>query len=269
MLKYRGKSNLFRGIMKSKKAEHLRLDIIMLILTFGIQTLMEILLTVNSILSTNVLYMDTVFPDIAVTAVSVLEIAAMSVGFSIICAAFFMGKKKAPFLLIYAGAALYRRLLAAGITLLIGSLAIEDILMSVSIFVLDLAVLAFAAVIASIFATKYRRTSAAYGPSTLFTDKELKTDIDPIYPFKKLYGKGNLLQSSLLSIGILLSAVKVISRTVGLIIAAPDNILMTVGSYVGDILIVVISYAISCLLLSVLYGQNEKRKAMRILYGDN
>ncbi|MBQ8850290.1 MAG: hypothetical protein IJ011_08180 [Clostridia bacterium] len=254
--------------MKKQRSEHIRLDIIMLALTFGIHTLIEILLSVNSILSSDILYLDTVFPDITATAQSVFEVIAMSVGFSIIAVAFFMGHKKTPYILIYAGATVYRRLLAVAITLLInGALELDDLLMSLSVLILDVALLGVAAIISHIFSKKYRKKLAMeQNASVLFDSKAPKTDIASIYPFKKIYGKDNLLQGCLLSLGILLSAVKIISRTLALFITAPDSILMTVGGYAGDILIVVISYAVSCLLLSWLYGKNEKRKAMRILY---
>lgn len=254
--------------MKKQEYGHIRLDLIMLALTFGAQTLMEILLSVNSILSTDILYMGTVLPDIMTTAVSILEVAAMSIGLSFIATAFFMGHKKAPYVLIYVGAAIYRRFLAVGITLLInGTVGLDDLLMSLSVLLLDGVVLAIAILICHLFSKKYRTAEAiAAGGSALFGDSDRKVDIDPIYPFKKIYGKGNLLQGCLLTLGILLSAVKVVSRTFALIIALPDSILMTVGGYVGDLIIIVISYAVSCLLLSVLYSRNERRKAMRMLY---
>lgn len=256
--------------MKRNSSEHIRLDIIMLIITFGAQSLMEIILTVNSILSTDILYMETLFPDILTTAVSILEIAAMSAALSIICAALFMGKKLLPFFLIYTGSVLYRRLLAVGITLLIGDLAIEDLFMSLSVFILDLALLAVAIIIINSLAIKYRRRHVAdENASSLFSDDTLKTDVSPVYPFTKIFSKSNPLQCAILAIGILLSAVKLISRTVGIIIIPPEALLMTVAGYLGDLLIVVVAYAVSCLTLSVLYSQNEKRKAMRILYNED
>ncbi len=257
--------------MKKQKYGHIRLDLIMLALTFGLQTIMEILLTVNSILSTDILYMDTFFPDIMTTAVSVLEVAAMSIGLSIVAVAFFMGHKNAPYVLIYVGATVYRRLLAVGITLLInGTVGLDDLLMSLSVLILDAAVLAVAVLICHLFSKKYRTASAlAENGSALFGEGEKTVDISPIYPFKKIYGKGNLLQGCLLALGILLSAVKIVSRTLALTIALPDSALMTVGGYVGDLIIIVISYAVSCLLLSVLYSRNERRKAMRILYSED
>ena len=256
--------------MKRKGSAHIRLDIIMLIITFGAQTLMEIILTVNSILSTDILYMDTVFPDVMTTAVSVIEVAAMSAALSIICAALFMGIRLLPFFLIYSAAVLYRRLLAVGITLLIGDLALEDLFMSLSVILLDIVLLGIAVIIIKYLAGKYRLHHATEETaSALFTDGTLKTDIRPIYPFTKLFKWSNLLQRALLSIGILLSSVKLISRTVGLIIYPTEDLLMTVAGYAGDLIIVIISYAVSCLVLSLIYGQNEKRKAMKLLYGED
>ena len=255
--------------MKKRASEHIRLDLIMLNLTFGLHTLMEIILSVNSILSTDVAYVDTVFPDIATTAVSLLEVAAMSAGLSLICVAHFMGKKKLIYFSIFAAASLYRRLLASIITLLIDELSVGDILMSLSVFLLDLAVLGAAALIIGIFARKYRRAPVDNRTEALFTEEDLVTDVTSVYPFKKIYGKGNSLQSALLFLGILLSAVMIISRTVGILIAPTDKILMTVIGYLGDLLIIPMSYAISCFLLSYLYSKNEKKKAMRKLFAEN
>ena len=199
--------------------------------------------------------------------VSVLEIAAMSIGFSIIAIAFFMGHKKAPYLFTYIGAIVYRRILAAAITLLInGGLELDDLFMSATVIVLDILLVSVFAVIAHLFARSYQKKSFPTDTSSLFDTGDTVHNIDPIYPFKKIYDKGNILQSCLLTLGILLSAVKIISRSTALFIAIPDNIFMTVIGYIGDVLIVVISYSISCLLLSWLYSINEKRKAMRILY---
>ena len=254
--------------MKKQNTQHIRLKLIMIGLTLGVQTLIEILMSVNSILSTDIIYYESIFPDIFNTAVSILEIAAMSIGLSFIATALFMGKRSLQYALIFAGAVLYRRIFALGITLLLnGSLELDDILMSISVFLLDLAVLIAALIICNLFAKKYRR-NLAYLPNetALFGEESNGTCVSPVYPFQKIYGKDNLLQGCLLSIGILLSAVKVITRTFGLFIAAPDSIMLTVGGYIGDIVIIALSYAISCLLLSVLYGENEKRKAMHILY---
>ena len=255
--------------MKKPASKHIRLDLIMLSITFGLQTLMEIILSVNSILATDIAYKETIFPDIATTAVSILEVTAMSAGLSLICVALFMGKKRFLYLPIFAAASLYRRVLASTITLLIDELSVGDLLMSLSVFILDITVLSIATLIIDAFAKRYRSVSVDTKVSALFSDGELVTKIDPIYPFKKIYGKGNLLQSALLSIGILLSAVMIISRTAGIIIAPPENIPMTIVGYIGDILIVPLSYAISCFLLSWLYSKNEKRAAMRQLFKED
>ena len=256
--------------MKIKDSKHIRLDIIMLMITFGAQTLMEIILTVNSILSTDILYMDTVFPDIMTTAVTVIEVAAMSAALSIICAVLFMGIKILPFLLIYSGSVIYRRLLAVLITLLIGDLALDDLFMSLLVIILDIILLCIAVFIAKLLAKKYRLSHAtAERDSALFTDGALKTDVDPVYPFTKLFKWSNLLQRALLWMGILLSSAKLITRTVGIITYQNQDIIMTVAGYGCDLIIVIISYAVSCLALSVLYSQNEKKRAMRVLYGED
>lgn len=257
--------------MKKQISEHIRLDLIMLALTFGIHTAIEIILSVNSILSTDILYYNTIFPDILTTSVSILEVVVMCVGYSLIATAFFMGHKKLPYILIYTGAVIYRRILATAITLLInGGLDIDDIFMTLSVLILDILLLAVASIVAHIFSKKYRKVTAmAQNSSVLFDSNDIKPDIEPIYPFKKIYGKGNPLQGCLLTLGILLSAVKIISRTTALFIALPDSIIMTVGGYFSDVIIIVISYAVSCFLLSWLYSKNEKKQAMRKLYEED
>lgn len=259
--------------MKNKASKHVRLDLIMFALTFGIQTLIQIILPLNDILASNVEYAESIFTDIASIAVNMLDIAAMTVGLSIICVTRFMGKKKLPYSAIYAGSVLYRRLLALLTTLLFyGSIAVDDIWFSISAFILDITMLTIAIVIFDIFAKKFRRRAVSQKTgSTLFDEDTSKINYSSVYPFKKIYGKGNTLQSALLSIGIMLSAVKIISRSIDILNMlingyTPENLLYVILSYVTDIMIVALSYAISCYLLSVIYGQNEKRAAMRALF---
>ena len=259
--------------MKKRASEHVRLDLIMLTLTFGIQTLIQIILSLNDLLASNVVYAESIFTDIASIAVNMLEISAMTAGLSIICVTRFMGKKKFPYSAIYAGSVLYRRLLALLTTLLFyESISVDDIWFSVSAFILDITMLTIAIVIFDIFAKKFRRKAVSHKKSSALFDEDA-TDINytSVYPFKKIYGKGNTLQSALLSIGIMLSAVKIISRSIDILNMlinryTPENLLYVILSYVTDIMIVALSYAISCYLLSVIYGQNEKRVAMRTLF---
>ncbi len=260
--------------MKNKEFKPIRLNLVMLAITFGIHTLIEIILSTNSILSTNILYKETIFPDIFIILQSLLDVAVMSAGLSIIAAAFFMGHKKTTYILIYIGAVIYRRLLATAITLLISEVAMEDILISCTYLALDMLILGIALIIIELFARNYKRRSAiSSSASSLFSDKIEKPNISAVYPFTKIYGKDNPLQGCLLVLSVLLSAVNIIAHTVELIqvcISKPDNMWTVVGiysaTYAVDLIIIVISYAIPCLLLSVLYSQNEKRKAMYLLY---
>lgn len=257
--------------MKKNSSKHIRLDLVLLIITFGLHTVIELTLTVNSILWTDTLYRDTVFPDILNALQSLLEMAVISAGLAVIATVFFMGLKKLSCILIYSGALVYRRILAIGITLIInGEIALDDIFMSLSSLLLDALILAVAVFIIRLFSRNYRlRTAMAAKASALFGDTIEKPELSVIYPFTKIFGKGNPLQGCLLALGVLLSAVKLITRTIALFVSLPDSILLTVGGYASDLLIVIISYALSCLLLSVLYSQNEKRLAIKKLYKED
>ncbi len=271
MIKCRGRFFYYGSIMKKNSSKHIRLDLVLLIITFGLHTAIELTLSVNSILWTDTLYRDTIFPDILTSLQSLLEMAVISAGLSVLAVVFFMGLKKLPCILVYSGALVYRRLLAMGITLIInGEIALDDIFMSLLSLLLDMLTLLVAILIIYLFSKNYRRRAAmATKASALFGDAVEKPDLSEIYPFTKIYGKGNPLQGCLLALGILLSAVKLITRTVALFVSVPESILLTVGGYASDLLIVVISYALSCLLLSVLYSQNEKRLAIKKLYGED
>ena len=85
----------------------------------------------------------------------------------------------------------------------------------------------------------------------------------------KIYGKQNPLQGCLLALSILPSAVNTISRTCAIMLQAPDSIMMTVAGYVGDVLGVIVSYALACFLLSWLYSINARRLAVNKIYGEN
>ena len=257
--------------MKKNSSKHIRLDLVLLIITFGLHTVIELTLSVNSILWTDTLYRDTIFPDILTSLQSLLEMAVISCGLCLLSAVFFMGLKKLPYVLIYLSALLYRRLLAIGITLIInGEIALDDIFMSFFSLLLDGLTLVIAIFIIYLFSKNYRRRAVMVAKaSALFSNAVEKPDLSAIYPFTKIYGKGNPLQGCLLTLSILLSAVKLISRTVALFLSFPESILLTVGGYASDLLIVVISYALSCLVLSILYSQNEKRLALKKLYGED
>jgi len=257
--------------MKKTESKNIRLDLYMFALTFGVQAIISFILTpIYSVFAADYIYRATIFTDIIRTLIDVFDVAAMTVGFSILAVAAFMGHKKFKYVIIYLGAVLFRRLGSIATTLIINhALEFDEIMMSLSVFALDIVLLLTTLLIVILFSRSYRKSLAMSSDEPiLFNADAVKTDISKLYPFKKIYSRHNMLQVCLLTIGILLSAVKLISRTFAIIIESTESVMLTIGGYVGDVLIIIISYAISCFLLSWLYGRNEKKKALQKIYED-
>lgn len=256
--------------MKKVRSKHISLELVMLVLSFSIQALITLVFNpIQTVLISDIAFANTIIPDLVRGVIDLLDTAAMTVGFSLIAVAFFMRLPKAKLIYIYACSLILRQTLSIIISLLFnGTIEIDELLMSVSVLFFDAIALGIAILIARHFSKKYLYSSALQQKaSLLFNDNSHKDNENSIYPFKKIYSRKNPLQSALLAYGIFLSAVKIFSRTVGLVFIRPD-ILITVSGYVTDILVFAISYAFACFLLSKLYSKNESRKAMEKLFKD-
>ncbi len=268
--------------MKKNRSRHIRLDITMLIITFSVCTLMMFFLVpLYTVLSANAVITDNFafILEIIDICTYTLNFSIMVIGFSFISVAFFMDlKKKLLYVLIYISVILFRQLSAVAVDFIWeGVISADDIFNSIITVLLDCVVLAFVLIIVNIFAKNHlRRSALQQKASLLFNNDNASKNIETLYPFKKIYSTKNPLQNCILSIGILLSSVNLIQRTYDLydtLNGSTGNMSLEIGlsiagGYVTDIILIIIAYAISCFLLSLLYSKNEKRLAMAKLYDD-
>lgn len=257
--------------MKKAYKTYVRLDLVMLITTFAASALISFVLTpLYSVFASDVIYGYTIIPELIRAAIDLLDIALMSVAFSIITVALFMKKRPTRFMLIYVASVLFRRLSLILVTFVTnGQVSIDDVLMSVSDLIFELILLAVIFAFSAYVFRKYcKSTLLKAKASALFGDGEGSDDVSALYPFKKIYSRSNPLQTCLLRNGIILSAVRIISRIIwDISYGAPSDageVLLMAAYYLSDVVIVVISYALSCLLISCLYRLYQKRSAKEL-----
>ena len=266
--------------MKHPSSKHIRLDALTALFTFIPHGVIVFMLSPLYA----VLYSNTLVPDIVLTLIngliSVLDFAIASAGFTLITAAFFMNiRKKWMTVLIYLLASLFRRIASIGMTLLIYRVvSLEDVFINLTILTMDTAMLLVALAVIGAFSKYHIQKSALkQKASLLFNNDKASKNTEALYPFKKLFEKTNPLQVCLLCVGAVISFAKLLSRSadlfdtilVGTGTMSAGLIAITVLGYVADVLLVVLSYALSCFILSWLYGLNERRLTTSKLYGEN
>jgi membrane protein DedA with SNARE-associated domain len=219
---------------------------------------------IYSILAADVLQSASLAADTARTLIDILDVCAMSGGFAFIAVSLFMNMKWVKFAVIYIGAVLFRVICAILTTFILNrTIGIEEIVVSVSVFTAHVIILILAICISLMIFKKFRRKQALYESHAALlseNEEEVNKDFSSLYPFTKIFDFKNSLQSILFSTSLLLSIVKMASRTISLTIEIPDSWLMTLSGYFCDMLIFPIAYAFSCFLLSFLYSINKKRK---------
>ena len=217
---------------------------------------------VYSTVSNNIVYMNSFLMYVMEIGLQILDIALYSVAFSffvyaISCYGF---RTSAPFFVSYAALTAIRRvaslLLELGISGAIGS---DDVLSIVIYFVLDMITALVVVLIALGEFKHYRRYLTEWKKCR----RNAGEDATPpaLCPFEKVLSKENPLQVCALKIGILLSAIKVISRIIfDFYIGAPTGLsdfLIMVIYYLSDILIGVVVYAAMLGIFTLLSKQPE------------
>lgn len=264
--------------MNKTNSKHIRLDLCMLILVFGINALIIFLITpirtVYGMSATTPPW----FNDLLTTISVILETAAMTSGFSILAVVYFMDiKKKYKYFLVYVGGLVFKRIALFGTSFLTYRLLdelpekpadfaeffMDQIFMSLEVFLWDCLFLLAVALICYFFAKKQAEKNALQKKvSSLLNDETPAASAGVPYPFKKIYSIGNLLQSCLLVIAILFAGINIVIRTSGLIVfGATESIPSIIGGYATDILLFVISYALACFLITSLNKLNGRRIA--------
>ena len=242
-----------------------RLGLIMTLTCVIIFSLVTFLLTpVYVYVASDIVTSVTVIPDILEILLDLADIAAFAVCYSLIIYSATLRPSSVTYKLcgIYIASSLIRRAASLLITYLYDGYIFSDDIFSVLLyFLLETVQVAAVAMIASSVAKKYYIRSAQIKKAARITGDFLKAEnID----FDRVYAYGNPLLNSALKVGIILSAIKIISRVIyDISYGAPSGIAevltMTVY-YLSDIFVCVIFYALAWLILSKLYANDSSLK---------
>lgn len=203
----------------------------------------------------------TIIPSLVELLIDSLDILAFVIAYSLII--YSAATKNASYAIKLCGIYILGCLLRRMATLLmsIGSISQNDILSVVVYFMLEGIQAVIVTAIATSAAKKFHFTAAQMEKAARqLGDFSNYKDLE----FTRVYSRSNPLQSSALKAGIMLSAVKIISRIIyDISYGAPDGaseILTMVIYYFSDILICVIFYTLCWLIFSRLYKTDSTLK---------
>lgn len=229
-----------------------RLKKIYLILISAALTILYVLTVLLGIVyatvSNNIVYMNSFWMYVLEIGLQILDIAVYSIAFSFFVYATYRYTLRGalPFFGIYVGLTALRRVASLLVEILFsGAIGADDIFSTVIYFGLDLITCLIVIWITFYECNKY----VSYLKVWKKVQRDLGKDTTPpaLWPFEKVFSKKNPLQVCALKVGILLSAVKIISRIIfDFYIGAPTGIsdlLIMIIYYLSDILIGVVMYA--------------------------
>ena len=219
---------------------------------------------VYSTVSNNIVYMYSALMYVLEIGLELLDIAlyATAFAFFVFAAQRYGLRSSVSFFVSYVALTAAHRLLSLVLELLMAGAIGADDFVSVGVyFALDM--LTFGAVLA-IVAYELEK----YG-KYLIEWKKVQRDLGQnelppaLYPFQKLFNRGNPLQVCALKIGILLSSAKILSRIIfDLYYGAPTSLsetLIMVIYYLSDILIGVLVYATMLWIFALLYKKKANK----------
>ena len=225
---------------------------ILLAFTFGLYALLVFGMSLPyTYANTDIVLYTSVLPEILDALMDVTEIAVFAIGFGIFMYACFHRVKTTQqlgLIGIFSGAVLFRRLCDLSISLIFfKSIDIEDVLYTILYLILDLLLIWGVSLLIHLRAKTYfkNRMLKAKASALFKDDLPMELTQEDLFPFKKLYSKENPLQTCALWSGIILSAVKIVSRILYDIgYGAPSGIM--------EILIMVVYYG-SDIVLGLLF----------------
>ncbi len=220
---------------KSIKKGLYKILIISLSVIFLLSTL--VLSPLYIISTSNAIYLGTVLPDITDLLLDICDIAAYAIGFSVIIYSVYRltARKATGFIVTYCIAVFLKYTLNIVVTTVFESrFDISYLAWPVLYFLFDIIILLLVFLISNASLKNVRASKIA------------------LIPFNRFYSSENPLQASALKVGILLAAVKVVTRLVydfsyGLPQSIIDALWMLVY-YLSDILICFVIYLISLLI---------------------
>ena len=242
--------------MKKERSKNIRIDIALLIALFSMEALIIFLLTpLYTAFVTNYLYKNTLAPTAMRYGIDLFDTLVRSVGFTTVAAAIFMNVKKKNCIAVYAGAICFR--LVGNILMslfLYRSLELNEIIMALNVLLIDSLIFICAIFIANFF--KKRKAVLTINENGF---------VNKVNVFKKHKFLTPMIPC-LLGMSALLSLVKIVTRTVGLIQGYFENLLSTLVGFCADVLVLPIAFLAGGGFLIFLYKKNEAKKAIAKIY---
>ncbi len=245
------------------------LSLMMLSVTFGLSAVLSLGLTLGlQYANTDIVLYASILPEVLGALIELCEILIYSFGFSVLIAATYMGKSLPQVVglsAILSAACVFRRLCdLVSILIVFKELGIADFIEGVTYLLLDLILVwAMLWLIRGQFARYKRKRATTKKGSSLFSPEANYTPVlSDYFPFRKTYSNRNPVQVSLLTIAIIRSAVKLLSRVIYDIgYGAPESfeeVLIMSVYYLSDLLIGVLFYAVAILFLEKLFQRFKK-----------
>lgn len=198
-----------------------RLPWIMFGTLFGLYALISFGMTLPYTYSyTDIVLYTSVLPEVLDALIDLTEIAVFAIGFSLLMYAAFYHMtvpQKICLLGIFLVAVLFRRICDLFVSCLVfSSLDMEDLIYAIPYLILDWLLIGGVYLLIGMQSKKYdKKMLLKAKASALFQeDIPLKQQTESLYPFQKLFDRNNALQNCVLSVGILLSSVKVATRII-------------------------------------------------------
>ena len=212
--------------------------------------------------SSNVIMSVTAIPEIIKAASDLFEIVAFALCYSIIifAAMTYSTKKAVSLSVIYVSACVLRRVIDLLITFILNSyIASDDILSVVFYLLMETAQVAFVLLVAIHVAKNYQMRRAELKKAARHLGSPVKVyAID----FDKVYSGSNPMHRIMLSAGVMLSIIRILSRIrYDIFYGAPTStaeIITMVVYYLFDIFVCIGFYAISWFVLSKMHEMNKK-----------
>lgn len=255
-----------------------RLYLAMLVLTLGLFAIVTFALTIplNKVLS-NVVLSQTMWADVLLILLDLVEILAYAVGAALILFASFRPFSSSAVIrlsILYAATTLLRYIMdVLGAWILYGTRPFfyyymePTILSKIPYLILDWLFIVLCVALALTFANRYyRKRAILIRASALLKDEDVPLpELTEFYPFKKAISFKNPLQACTLMLGIVLIIAKIISNLIfdiqrlswGISLAIGD-VISLILSYCATILVGVIFYTVCVLIFHYLFRHQEK-----------
>ena len=218
--------------------------------------------------NTDIVLYTSVLPELLDVLMDITEIAVFALGFGIFMYACFhraTKNQKLGLVGIFSGAVLFRRLCDLLVSLIIFSaIDIENLIYAVVYLLLDLLLVWGISLFIHLRSNRYFKNIILKAKASALFKDDLPVDLkkEDLFPFKKLYSKENPLQSCALWSGIILSAVKIVSRMLYDIgYGAPSGImeiLIMVVYYGSDIALGILFYFGALFVLTRIFRAKSK-----------